>query len=48
MHELINPEIKKALLLGDEAVIRGAFEAGLSFVATYSRNAGFRNWRRSI
>ncbi len=35
MHELINPTIKKAMLLGDEAVIRGALEAGLSFASNY-------------
>lgn len=33
--ELLDPKIKNALLLGNEAVIRGALEAGLSFATTY-------------
>ncbi|MGC9049018.1 MAG: indolepyruvate ferredoxin oxidoreductase subunit alpha, partial [Patescibacteria group bacterium] len=35
MLELPNSKIKKALLLGNEAVVRGALEAGLSFATTY-------------
>lgn len=35
MNGLIDSKIKKAMLLGDEAVIRGALEAGLSFATTY-------------
>lgn len=35
MKELFDPKIKKALLLGDEAVVRGALEAGLSFATNY-------------
>jgi len=33
---LVNdPKIKQGLLLGNEAVVRGALEAGVSFVTTY-------------
>lgn len=35
MHELVDSKIKRTLFLGDEAVIRGALEVGLSFVSTY-------------
>jgi len=35
MNKIIDPKTKKALLLGNEAVVRGALEAGVKFTTTY-------------
>jgi indolepyruvate ferredoxin oxidoreductase alpha subunit len=36
MHELLQPEsTKKLLLLGNEAIVRGALEGNVRFVAAY-------------
>ena len=36
MHHLLTDEVgKKLLLLGNEAIVRGALEAGVAFVTTY-------------